>query len=164
MFSLETRKKNQNIVVDFPDVIIQYFSINHEGCFPPPYRRAWDQWEELRFRESRSVSMLLRRWPPWPLTLRDHRLMLRKAPRVNLAHGEHFQKTEHCGILKLCILTPKMLCHSSPDEDLKLSILISDLKKGSRGQCHLEGARRENTDTRVIPGPLSSPMGHLWKP
>lgn len=26
------------------------------------------------------------------------------------------------------------------------------------------GARRENTDTRVIPGPISSPMGHLWKP
>lgn len=21
----------------------------------------------------------------------------------------------------------------------------------------------ENTDTRIIPGPISSPMGHLWK-
>lgn len=27
----------------------------------------------------------------------------------------------------------------------------------------MEGARREHTDTRVIPGPISSPMGHLWK-
>lgn len=108
--------------------------------------KSWGLGKQTSFNAA-STLVTLATYSPWPS------VNVKETPRVNLAHGEHFQKTEHCGILKLCILTPRMLCHSSPDEDLKLSNINLRPQKGKQepvplGGCQ-EGEHRYQSHTRA---------------